>query len=57
MRHIFKIKLINTLSVYFFNCGIQFFCLSARSPVFKAMFEHEMSEKKQVSVEKINHSH
>lgn len=35
--------------IYFCVNVLPFYCFSARSPVFSAMFEHEMEESKKVS--------
>lgn len=52
MLNIVDESLVNVKSVYFFNIYFYafFFFFAARSPVFNAMFEHEMEESKKVGV-------
>lgn len=51
MLNIVDESLVNVKSVYFLiYIFMLFFFFSARSPVFNAMFEHEMEESKKVGV-------
>lgn len=52
MLNIVDESLVNVKSVYFliYIFMLFFFFFAARSPVFNAMFEHEMEESKKVGV-------